>query len=85
MRFLALLRAAKIESGIVHADELRAYVLQAESSMVEIRTGGVDYDALMEDGGLAQENANRTQKAAYAGWTVNDDVPSRASVPYSVS
>ena len=46
---------------------------------------GVDYDALMEDGGLVQENADRTQKAAYAGWTVNDDVPSRVSLPYNVS
>ena len=46
---------------------------------------GADYDALMEDGGLAQENTNRTQKAASAGWTVNDDVPSRASLPCSVS
>ena len=46
---------------------------------------GADYDALMEDVGLAQENTNRTQKAAYAGWTVNDDVPSRVSLPYNVS
>ena len=46
---------------------------------------GVNYNALMEDGGLAQENANRTQKAAYTGWTVNDDVPSRVSLPYNVS